>query len=82
MSDCGMKDLLSGEENVILNSIDCLRAVYKKTREIEQLMMFIYYDHFKIYRCPEIRNESVPLWAIFTFETDECYRFRSDLTKA
>ena len=58
MSDCGMKDLLSGEENVILNSIDRLRVFYKKTREIEQLMMFIYYDHFKIYRCPEIRNES------------------------
>lgn len=61
MSDCAMKDLLSGEENVALNSIDYLRAFYKKTREIEQLMMFIYYDHFKIYRCPEIRNESVPL---------------------
>ena len=47
MSDCGMKDLLSGEENVRLNSIDCLRAFYKKTREIEQLMMFIYYDLLK-----------------------------------
>lgn len=59
MSDCVMKDLLSGEENVRLNSIDCLRAFHKKPREIEQLMMFIYYDHFKIYRSPEIRNESV-----------------------
>lgn len=47
MSDCVMKDLLSGEENVILNSIDCLRAFYKKPREIEQLMMFIYYDLLK-----------------------------------
>lgn len=47
MSDCVMKDLLSGEENVILNSIDCLRAFHKKPREIEQLMMFIYYDLLK-----------------------------------
>lgn len=29
-----------------------------------------------------IRKMNLFLWAIFTFETDECYRFRSDLTKA
>lgn len=81
MSDCGMKDLLSGEENVILNSIDRLRVFYKKTREIEQLMMFIYYDLLKFI---DLRRSEMNLflWAIFTFETDECYRFRSDLTKA
>lgn len=81
MSDCVMKDLLSGEENVRLNSIDCLRAFHKKPREIEQLMMFIYCDLLKFI---DLRRSEMNLflWAIFTFETDECYRFRSDLTKA
>ena len=75
MSDCVMKDLLSGEENVTLNSIDCLRAFYKKTREIEQLMMFIYYDLLKFIDVRRSEMNLFLLWAIFTFETDECYRF-------
>lgn len=59
MSDCAMKDLLSGEENVILNSIDRLRAFYKKTREIEQLMMFIYYDLLKFI---DVRRSEINLF--------------------